>query len=385
MTSFGLHLTDFHAPAFAGDRLLPAVSELTAAMESSGGFSALWLADHVQDLGPHGPRSPMPESYVLLGALASATSTLRLGVLATSVLYRQPTLLAKMVTTLDVLSGGRAVLGIGAGHPRTEGEQRAYGYDFPPVGERMRRLEEALGTIRAMIDPKPEADAPPNWPRPVRPGGIPVLVAGSGEQRLLRIAARHADLINLSFPSGDSLERIPHKLDVLAAHCRTVGRAPRDIGVTYKAVLSIARSTHQARRKWDAWRQARGIGELDARAGVFVGEPSEIATQLQPWLRSGIHHIVVELPDADDPETITLAGETLQNWPTRPGAHHDHASGGDADRIYRVIPRARSRSECSPDSRGQELARGFLGHVLAPAGGAPTASVHEQPVHLVAQ
>ncbi len=311
MTTFGLHLTNFHPDAYGGERMLAGIVDVAAAMEQSGGFSALWLADHMQNLSPDGPTSPMPESYLLLGALAATTSTVDLGVLATSVLYRRPELLAKMVTTLDALSGGRAILGIGAGHPRTEAEHRAYGYDFPVVGERMRLLEDALRTIRPMIAAEPGPGSPPNWPRPTRPSGIPVLVAGSGEQRLLRIAARHADLINLSFPSGDLLDRIPHKLAVLATHCRTVGRDPAQIRVTYKAMLSIAHSSDRAQRAWDQWRQPRGIGELDSRAGVFVGEPGHIVEQLQPWLAAGIDHIAFEQPDADDPNAVALAGETL--------------------------------------------------------------------------
>ena len=311
MTTFGLHLTNFHDPTLTGANLLHGLSDITAAMEASGGLDALWLTDHLQYLGPEGPTAPMPESYVVLAALATRTSTLQLGVLATSVLYRSPALLAKMVTTLDVLSSGRAILGIGAAHPRTEAEHRAYGYEFPSVGERMARLGQALETIRSMVGPVPVGDAPPNWPRPARLGGIPVLVAGSGEQRLLRIAARYADLINLSFPSGDTLERIPHKLRVLGRHCETVGRDPATIAVTYKAVLSIAPSASEARSKWDAWRRARGMGDLGADHGVFVGEPAHIVDQLSPWLHAGIHQIIVELPDGHDPKSVTLAGETL--------------------------------------------------------------------------
>lgn len=320
MTTFGLHLTNFQPAAYAEHRMLPGIVDVAAAMESSGGFSALWLADHMQNLSPDGPTSPMPESYVLLGALACATSTLDLGVLATSVLYRRPELLAKMVTTLDALSGGRVVLGIGAGHPRTEAEHRAYGYQFPTVGERMGLLEDALRTIGPMLAAQAERDSPPNWPRPIRPGGIPILVAGSGEQRLLRIAARYADLINLSFPSGDSLDTIAHKRAVLAAHCGTVGRDPAQIRVTYKAMLSIADSSDSARHKWENWRQPRGIGVVTSSAGVFVGEPGEIAEQLQPWLAANIDHIVFELPDADDPNTVSLASTTLAQLASPPSA-----------------------------------------------------------------
>lgn len=312
MTTFGLHLTSFDAPELTGDRLLTGLVEMADTLEGGSGFSTIWLTDHVQQLGPAGFRAPMPEAYVTLAALAARTSRLHLGVLATSVLYRSPALLAKMVTTLDVLSNGRAILGLGAGHPRTQAEHRSYGYDFPSVPRRMALLDEALDTIRAMIRAEPDPAAPPNWPPPARASGIPLLVAGSGEQRLLRIAARHADLINLSFPSGDSLDRIPHKLAVLAEHCRTVGRSPETIGVTYKAVLCVADTRARAQSNWDDWRRARHMPDgLGSKHGVFVGEPGDVADQLHPWLDAGIAHIVFELPDAHDLKALSCADDML--------------------------------------------------------------------------
>ena len=230
--------------------------------------------------------------------------------------YRNPALLAKMITTLDVLSGGRAILGIGAGHPRTQAEAESYGYAFPPVRARMEMLEHALEVIRPMIGATPAGatpagGAPPNWPRPLRPGGIPVLVAGSGEQRLLRIAAKHADMINLSLPSGDSLARIPHKLDVLRQHCATVGRDPAQITVTYKATMAVAESREQARAAWDRWAPSFGLGEPAAEAGAFVGEPAEIADMVRPFLDAGVDHLVVELAGGTGPESIALAAKAL--------------------------------------------------------------------------
>jgi alkanesulfonate monooxygenase SsuD/methylene tetrahydromethanopterin reductase-like flavin-dependent oxidoreductase (luciferase family) len=318
MTTFGLHLTDFSAPQFAGHRLLDAVTEIASALDRDPAFTTLWVTDHLQNLGPAGPSAPMPEAYSLLNAVAARTSSLQLGVLATSVLYRRPTMLAKLVSTLDALSNGRAILGIGAGHPRTEAEHRAYGYEFPSVGQRMNLLESALATIRPMIAATATPASPPNSPRPARPAGIPVLVAGSGEQRLLRIAARHADMINLSFPSGDTLDRIAHKRDVLAAHCATVGRGPAEITITYKAVLSVAETSTRAHAVWDEWRAGRGIPDLNSRAGVFVGSSAEVAAQFEPWLRAGIDHFVLELPHTD-PASVALAGATLAGLRTPAG------------------------------------------------------------------
>lgn len=294
MTTFGLHLTDFSGPQFSGTGLLGAVTDIADALEQSPAFTTLWLTDHMQNLGPAGPAAPMPEAYSLLNAVAARTSTLRLGVLATSVLYRHPQFLAKTVCTLDLLSGGRSILGIGAGHPRTEVEHVAFGYEFPDVGSRMHRLESALETIRPMIGS----------------AGIPVLVAGSGEQRLLRIAARHADMINLSFPSGDSIDRIAHKREVLARHCATVGRDPEEIAVTYKAILAVDETAQRAREQWRQWRSARAVPDVGSRAGVFVGSPDEIAEQFEPWLHAGIAHFVVEFTRTDA-ASIALADRAL--------------------------------------------------------------------------
>jgi alkanesulfonate monooxygenase SsuD/methylene tetrahydromethanopterin reductase-like flavin-dependent oxidoreductase (luciferase family) len=310
MTTFGLHLTNYPVPEVGGS-IAAYTRDVAMAAESSGVFSALWLTDHVHNIGPGGPADPMPESHLVLAAIAARTHELDLGLLATSVVYRNPALLAKMITTLDVLSSGRAILGIGAGHPRTRAEAESYGYRFPPVGTRMEMLDRALEVIRSMIGPEPVGGAPPNWPRPLRAGGIPVLVAGSGEQWLLRIAAKHADMINLSLPSGDGLARIPHKLDVLRQHCATVGRDPALITVTYKATMAVAESRGQARAAWDQWGLPFGISEPAAEAGAFVGEPAEIADMIRPFLDAGVQHLIVELAGGARPESVALATRAL--------------------------------------------------------------------------
>jgi F420-dependent oxidoreductase-like protein len=319
MPTFGLHLTNFRHPTEPDDRLFHRTVELAQTMERWGGFDSLWLTDHLRYLGPEGPGAPMPEAYVLLSALAGRTEKLRLGVLATSVTYRHPALLAKMVTTLDVVSGGRAMLGIGAGHPRTEAEQRSYGFGFPAIGERMDQLEEALQIMRAMFKAPLSSwsgrsfemrDAA-NAPRPVQPGGPPILVAGNGELRLLRLAAKYGDMCNLSFPSGDSLDALPHKLDVLARHCQAVGRNAAEIRVTYKALAAVAESQAEADRIWTSFREARRMPAFDSRAGVFVGPPDRIAEQARPFLEAGVDELIVELADAHNLEHVQAAAEAL--------------------------------------------------------------------------
>lgn len=210
------------------------LAEAARAAEEAG-FDALSVPDHVhQNQVAGGPASPMFEAYTVLGALATVTSSARLFSLVSPVTLRAPGLLAKAVTTLDVLSGGRAVLGVGAGWDAAEHE--AYGIEFPGLGERFDRLDEELAICRAMFHEELATftgefyamkDAY-NSPRPVR-GSIPVLVAGGGEKRTLDLVARHGDACNVF--AGDPAD-IRHKFDVLAAHCERIGRDPAEITKT---------------------------------------------------------------------------------------------------------------------------------------------------------
>jgi alkanesulfonate monooxygenase SsuD/methylene tetrahydromethanopterin reductase-like flavin-dependent oxidoreductase (luciferase family) len=300
---FGLHLTDFTDPAWAGTQLLPRLTTVCRALEDSDAFGTLWLPDHLLHLGPGGPAAPRPESMMLLAAAAARTSSLRLGLLVASATFRHPALLVKMVTTLDVLSGGRAVLGVGAGHPRTEVEHRTYDIPFPPLGDRMDRLEEALRLTRAML----RGDGPPNSPAPVGP--LPIMVGGSGERRLLRLVARYADMCNLSSPAGDGLATIPHKLDVLDRHCAAVGRDRREITVTYKSLLFVAASEAAARRAWDAYGAPRG---LPPAMEALVGTAEQVGRQVAALLDAGVDEVIVELPDPHDPGALHEASGALQ-------------------------------------------------------------------------
>jgi alkanesulfonate monooxygenase SsuD/methylene tetrahydromethanopterin reductase-like flavin-dependent oxidoreductase (luciferase family) len=300
---FGLHLTDFAHPAWAADQLLPRLSSVCQALEGASAFDTLWLNEHLHHLGPEGPGAPRPESLMLLAAAAMRTSTLRLGLLVASVSFRHAALLVKMVGTLDVLSRGRAVLGLGAGHPRTAVEHRTYGIPFPPPGERMDHLEHALQLTRAML----RGEGPPNVQATVGP--LPVMVGGSGEQRLLRLVARYADMCNFSAQAGDGLALIPHKLEVLKRHCEAVGRDRREITVTYKSVMVVGDREEEARQAWDAYRAARG---LLRGASAFVGASEQVARQVAAFLDAGVDEVIVELPEAHDPGAIRAASKSLE-------------------------------------------------------------------------
>ncbi len=198
-----------------------------------GGVSALTLMDHwfqMEQLG--GPPEPMLEGYTSLGFLAGQTTHLDLGLLVTGVTYRHPGLLAKIVTTLDVLSGGRAFLGIGAAWYARE--HAGLGVPFPSTSERFERLEEALRICRQMWS---EDDGPFEGthyqlaetvctPQPIQGGGPPILIGGSGERKTLRLVAQYADACNLF---GVAPEELRHKLEVLDGHCADLGRDPSDV------------------------------------------------------------------------------------------------------------------------------------------------------------
>jgi F420-dependent oxidoreductase-like protein len=212
----------------------------TAAAADEGGVTWLSLMDHYFQIETTGlpVESPMLEGYTTLGYLAAHTSTVKLGLLVTGVTYRHPGLLAKIVTTLDVLSGGRAGLGLGVAW--FEREHRALGVPFPPIGERFERLEETLRICAQMWDPHDNGPFAGKYyqlaetlcsPQPIhRP---PVLIGGGGERKTLRLVAQYADACNLFATSpGD----VAHKLDVLRRHCDAVGRDYDQIRKTIQPV-----------------------------------------------------------------------------------------------------------------------------------------------------
>lgn len=212
--------------------LAPALAAMARAADQ-GGFSTLTMMDHyfqMEDQG--GPREPMLEGYTSLGFLAGHTTKIELGLLVGGVTYRHPGLLAKIATTLDVLSEGRAMLGLGAAW--YEREHRGLGVPFPPLAERYERLDETLQICEQMWS---ENNGPFNGryyqlaetinvPQPIRKPRPRIVIGGGGERKTLRLVARYADACNL-FPT--SVDEIKHKLQVLDGHCETIGRDPAAI------------------------------------------------------------------------------------------------------------------------------------------------------------
>jgi len=270
----GIHLTSFTFPGVEPARRVEHALAIVRAADRSG-FDSLWLNDHlVETMGPE-RGLPRPETYVFLTAAASVSSRLTLGALASSIYFRSPALLARTAFTLDAVAGRRTVLGVGAGHPMTEAEHRAFGLDFPSIKERMDRLEAVIPQLREMTG-----------------GAIPILVAGSGEHRLLRIVARHGDMCNLSSPAGDSIDVVRHKLDVLRAHCAAVGRDFAEIRKTYKGMLLLAQDP--------AAQPAKGIfTTANARKGAAE------------FFEAGIDELIVQVANLAGPNDVEAAAATL--------------------------------------------------------------------------
>ena len=230
--SFGLQIATFEWPDGIGPRLAS-----IARTAEEAGFNSIWVMDHFIQIPPVGPHwQNMLDSWSTLGFLAGHTERARLGTMVTGITYRNIAHLAKIVATLDVLSGGRAVCGIGAGW--FEREHKAYGFEFPPLRRRYELLEDALQLFPLMWGPgAPAFDGATIkvaealcYPRPVQER-IPILVGGSGERKTLRLVARYADACNLFGDAGT----VRHKVEVLRAHCAEVGRDPAAIEVTHLA------------------------------------------------------------------------------------------------------------------------------------------------------
>ena len=281
----GLQVPDFTWPG-SPQSLGPTFAGVARNAEASG-MASLWVMDHffqISMVGP--PEHEMLEGYTALAFAAGVTERIRLGTMVTGVTYRHPGLLVKTVTTLDVLSGGRAILGIGAAW--NEEEHRGLGVPYPPLGERFERLEEALQIAHQMWegDDSPYAgkhyqlERPLNSPPALSQPHPPILVGGTGEKKTLRFVAKYADACNI-FEMG--VDGVRHKLDVLQGHCDAEGRAYADIEKTTLGRLSLS------------GRGGEGTLSVDQAVQRF-GELAEI----------GVDQAIVSMPGVHDPASFEL-------------------------------------------------------------------------------
>jgi alkanesulfonate monooxygenase SsuD/methylene tetrahydromethanopterin reductase-like flavin-dependent oxidoreductase (luciferase family) len=276
------------------------------------GFYSLWTWDHLYPI-VGSEEGPMFEGYMTLAAWAMSTNRVRLGLMVGANPYRNPALVAKMVTALDHISNGRMYLGIGSAWD--ESEAKAFGIEMgESAGERLRWLREALPVIRAMLHgDEPSASGPRyamngvrNDPPPVQ-SALPIIVGGGGEQVTLRLVARYADACNIGYANG--IEAFRRKEEALRRHCQEVGRDEREIERTVNTGPILIRDSEQ-----EALNVLERIYEHNGKAETWsgrpasaqpVGSPEKIAELMAPYVETGYHHVVFGFPAPYDEETMT--------------------------------------------------------------------------------
>jgi F420-dependent oxidoreductase-like protein len=283
----GLQLPDFGSAggaAMIGSRL----REIAQAAEA-GGFASLWVMDHYFQIpGVGHAEQAMLEGYATLSHLAAATSRIKLGTLVTGVTYREPGVLVKTATTLDVLSGGRAYFGVGAAW--FEREHRGLGIPFPPIAERFERLEETLRIAKQMWSGEVAAFDGRHYqlaetlcmPQPLSRPHPPILIGGGGEKKTLRLVARYGDACNLF--AGIGTGEVARKLDVLKAHCDDVGRGYEEIEKTT-------------------------LGVTQAEPGIV--KPAELVASCRELAGIGVDQVLLSLPSLDELAAVEAIGREV--------------------------------------------------------------------------
>jgi alkanesulfonate monooxygenase SsuD/methylene tetrahydromethanopterin reductase-like flavin-dependent oxidoreductase (luciferase family) len=289
------------------------------------GFDSLWTWDHLYPI-VGSPEGPIFEGYLTLAAWAMATEHVTVGLMVGANPFRNPALVAKMATTLDHISGGRAMLGIGSAWFETE--HRAFGLDFgESPGERLRWLREALPVIRGMLhgeEPSAagnhyHAEAVRNLPPPVQKP-LPLLVGGGGEKVTLRLVARYADANNV----GGGVDSVRRKEAILRQHCADIGRdestiertanlGPMIIRQTREEALAVLRRTYEGNGGARVW-AGRAPDEQP------LGSPEMIAEAIAPYLEIGYRHLIVGFPPPYDEETMVRLNEEVRPLLQRVGA-----------------------------------------------------------------
>ncbi len=264
-------------------------------------YHSFWLVDHFWSPGL--PEVDLLESISMMSAIAARTERVRIGTLVLCNSFRNPALLAKSLTTIDHISNGRLEIGLGSGW--MEQEYRAYGYEFPPIGTRLRQLEEGLQVLKAMFTENRAsfkgryytiADAPNN-PKPVQQPHPPIMIGGAGEKVMLRLVARYADRWNC--PAG--YRDFKKTLGVLHEHCRAAGRDPKEITVSEQVMVCLGANKAEADQKWE---MAKGRKPFSFTA--VKGPPEEVIKQLREHVSWGVTMFTMMFADMAPPQTIEL-------------------------------------------------------------------------------
>jgi F420-dependent oxidoreductase-like protein len=308
--SFGLQIPSYTWSGGAVE-LAPRLGAVAAAAEDAG-FESLWVMDHMLQIPFIGREwLEMMESYTTLGFLAARTSRIRLGTMVTGITYRNPAHLGKIVATLDVLSGGRAMCGLGAAW--FEREHRAYGWSFPALKDRYAMLEDALQLLPLLWGPGSPAFEGRTirvaeaicYPRPLQ-DRIPILVGGQGERRTLRLVARYADACNLR---GDPAT-VRRKLAVLARHCADVERDPATVQVTHLSTALGGRDQEEVEQMVATLRPS-GTSPEAYRTWANAATVDDHIGRFRELAEAGVQHAIVSLPDLDTTEPVERFGAVI--------------------------------------------------------------------------
>lgn len=275
------------------------------------GFDSLWTNDHLlPSVGPSNESNL--ESWTLLAAMATVTKRVQIGAMVTSNTFRHPAVLAKMATTIDHLSNGRLVLGIGAGW--FEREHQAYGVAFPSLKDRAKALGESLEVMTKLWS----AESPvsfkgqyytlvdaPFMPKPVQKPYPPIMIGGIGEKRILPLVARYAQMWNI--PNLEP-EKIAEKNKILEQACEKIGRNCAEIERSYLTPLYIKTDPAEAKSLLETLAGIRKITVEEARRSVLIGDPAAIRQQLQTYIDAGVTHFIINLrrPGLYDREGVRL-------------------------------------------------------------------------------
>jgi len=320
MTRLGYQLPNFDYPGVDRADIFKVTAASAKAAEDAG-FDTVLVMDHFYQL-PHlgAPDNSMLECYTLLAALAQHTSKVRLGALVTGNTYRNPAVLAKILTTLDHVSGGRAQLGIGAGW--FELEHTSFGIEFGTFTDRFEKLEESLQVIIPMLRGERPSLAGKHYTvvdainEPAPLSRIPVMIGGSGEKKTLRMVAQYADMGNLTCDASE----VPRKLDALAAHCERLGRDRSDIVVSWQRTVCIGETTAEAEADRDAFLASRGLDYAtlpdDFRAVIdsllVVGDAATVGEKFAQWKSIGVDGFTMSMPaQGHMPDKVALAGKVV--------------------------------------------------------------------------
>ena len=280
------------------------------------GYESLWRSDHFISL--FGADRESLETWVALTLTAVETTRLRFGPLVCAMTFRHPSLLARMTAAVDQLSGGRLVLGVGAGW--NEPEHRAFGLPFPPVKQRMDMLEEGIEVILRLFGEEPAGYAGRHYrlenatmrPKPAQRPHPPLLIGGSGERRTLPLVARYADEWNLP---GGTPETFRAKRERLAEHCRAIGRNPSQIRCSLMAGFIVGGSEAELRRRTEAIQQVIPAlarqSDAEARGAVrprgwLVGTPDEVVRQIEALAAAGVERVMLQHFDQTDFDVLEL-------------------------------------------------------------------------------